>query len=130
MANVKTLISGTRKLIINVTGNNGPETDEIIIDRSTLVTATGVPPGKIRIDEITWTVSPAFDRLTLEFDDGTDEIIDNFNGEGYIDYRSYGGKSMGTEPGTADEGDVLLTTTGTVTANDTYSLLIHCTLKS
>lgn len=130
MANVKTLVSGSRKLVINVTGGGATEADTVIIDRSALVSATGTPPNKIRIDEITWTISPNFNRLTLEFDDGTDEIIDNFHGEGFITFNPYGGKSMSTAPGTATEGDVLLTTTGTVGVNDTYSLLIECSIKS
>lgn len=129
---VKTLVSGTRRLVINVTGifSVADETDTVIIDRSTLVGPDGVNiPGRIRIDEITWAVGIGFDYVQLSFDDATDESIDYYQGQGYMDYRPYGGKSMTGDPTTATEGDVQLTTLGGA-AGDTYSLLINCSLKN
>lgn len=130
MATVKTLVSGSRKLIINVTGlfSVADETDVVIINRSDLVGPDGVLPGKIRIDEITWAVAPTFNYVLLEWDDGTDEVVEYLSGAGYMDYRPYGGKQPAADPGTATEGDLLLSTDGGG-AGDTYSLLIHCTLK-
>jgi len=46
-----------------------------------------------------------------------------------MDYRPYGGKSMLGDPTTDTEGDVQLTTLGGATG-DTYSILLHCTLKN
>jgi hypothetical protein len=130
MATVKTLISGNNKLVINVTHTwvTADETNVIIIDRSGLVGPDRVNiPGKIRIDEITWSVSPGLDTVKLSWDFSTDEVIENIQGAGYMDYRPYGGKNPSGTPATATEGDVLLSTVGGA-VGDSYSLLICCTL--
>lgn len=135
MATVKVLHNGTRKYAINVTGDYTSDgaadlTNEIIINRSSLVGPDGVNiPGRIRIDEITWDNSAGYDYVQLSWDDSTDEVIENYYGSGYMDYRPYGGKSMTGDPTTATEGDVLMSTSGGA-AGDSYSLLIHCTLKN
>jgi hypothetical protein len=124
---VKTLVSGSRKLVINVTGvfSASDETDTNIIDRSTLTGPGGLEPTDIKIDEITWAVGSGFDYVMLEWDHTTDEVIDYFQGQGYMDYRHAGGKKDGN--GSGGTGDLLLTTAGGA-AGDTYSLLINCTL--
>lgn len=131
MASVKTLISGNRKLIVNITHTwaTADASDEVVIDRSTLTGPDGSAiPGRIRVDEITWSVGAGMS-VILEFDDATDEAIENLNGQGYMDYRSFGGKSMAGDPTTATEGDILLTEDGGA-AGDYYSILLHCTLKN
>jgi len=131
MATVKTMISGTRKLVVNITGifSVSDEANVVVIDRSTLLGPNGVDiPNKIRVDEATWAVGVGFDYVMLEFDDATDEVIEYFQGQGYMDYRPYGGKSMAGTPITVTEGDILLTTSGGA-AGDTYSILLNCTLK-
>jgi hypothetical protein len=77
---VKTLVSGSRKLVINVTGvfSASDETDTNIIDRSTLTGPGGLEPTDIKIDEITWAVGSGFDYVMLEWDHTTDEVIDYF----------------------------------------------------
>lgn len=128
-ASVKTLISGSRKLVIDVRGafSAADETDTIIIDKSTLTSLAGIEPAKIRIDEITWAVGVGFDFVLLEWDHTADEVIDYFQGQGYIDYRPYGGKK--DAGGAGGTGDVVLTTSGGA-AGDSYSLLIHATLST
>ena len=130
MATVKTLISGSRKLVINVTHTwvTADETNVVIVDRSALVGPKGTLPAKIRIDEITWTTTPGLEILKLSWDFATDEVIEILSGPGYIDYRPYGGKSPSGTPASATEGDVLLSTVGGA-AGDAYSILLHCTLK-
>lgn len=135
MATVKVLVSGTRKYIINVTGSFAGDgsadlSGAIIINRSALTGPDGVSiPGRIRIDEITWTNGVGYDYIVLAFDDATDEVIEYFHGPGYMDYRPYGGKSMTGDPTTDTEGDVLMSTSGGA-AGDSYSLLINCSLKN
>lgn len=132
MAIVKTVFQGTRKLIINVTGlfNTADETDVVIIDRSTLIGPDQKTiPGKIRIDEVTWSVGAGYDYVVLDWDDATDEVIDYFQGQGYMDYRPFGGKSMSGTPINDTEGDIQLSTSGGA-AGDTYSFLIECSLKN
>jgi len=132
MATIKTMINGNRKYVVNITGefNTADEIDVVVVDRSTLTGPDGVNiPGRIRVDEITWAVGVGFDYVVLEFDDATDEVIENLQGQGYMDYRPYGGKSMSVDPTTDNEGDILLSTSGGA-AGDSYSILLHCTLKN
>lgn len=131
MATIKTLVSGKTKHIINVTHTwvTADETDVVIVDRSALLSADNVAPAKIRVDEITWAVSPGLDAVRLEWDFATDEVIENLQGQGYMDYRPYGGKNPGGTPASATEGDITLTTIGGA-AGDSYSILLHCTLSN
>jgi len=132
MAVVKTMVSGNRKLVINVTEDftTADETDVVIINRSDLIGPDGVNiPGRIRIDEITWAVGIGYDYVLLSWDDASDETVEYLQGQGYMDYRPYGGKSMTGDPTTDTEGDLQLTTLGGATG-DSYSLLIHCSLKN
>lgn len=127
-AAVKYLIKGRNKIVINVTGafSAADETDTVIIDVSTLTGPDGTPPTAVRIDEVTWAVGAGFDHVLLEWDATTDDVIDYFQGQGYMDFRPYGGKHDPRSAGTT--GDVLLTTVGGA-ANDTYSFLIAATLQ-
>jgi len=132
MATVKTMVSGNRKLVVNITGafSVSDESNVVVIDRSTLTGPDGSAiPGRIRVDEITWAVGVGFDYVLLDWDDATDEVIEYLQGQGYMDYRPYGGKSMAGDPTTDTEGDIQLSTLGGATG-DTYSILLHCTLKN
>ncbi len=136
--NKKVIQNGTRKYIVNLTGgygitdSNSDITDEVVIDRSTLTGPDGVNvPGKIRIDEITWTVSSGYDYASLQFeDDDGDEPIEHLSGQGYMDYRPHGGKSMSATAEEVSDGDVTLTTVGGAGAGDTYSIMLNCSLKN
>lgn len=132
MATVKTLISGNNKLAIVVshTWVTADESDVVIIDRSALTGPDGSTiPERIRIDEITWSISGGVMDVILDFDDATDEVIGIFQGQGYMDYRPIGGMNMAGAPTTATEGDVQLSTTGGG-AGDYYNITLQCTLKT
>lgn len=132
MATVKVMVSGTRKYVISVTHTwvTADEAGVVIIDRSALVGPDGINiPGRIRVDEITWAVSPGLESVTLEFDDATDEVIGNYQGQGYQDYRPYGGLSMTGDPTTDTEGDVLLSEKGGA-AGEYYDITLNCSLKN
>lgn len=128
MATVKTLVSGKNKHVVNITHTwvTADETDVVVVDRSALTGPNGVLPGKIRIDRITWSISGTLETVRLEWDFGTDEVIANLSGAGY--WEPPGGLSPSGTPATDTEGDVLLTTTGGA-ANDSYMILLECTLK-
>ena len=130
MATVRTMFSGANKIIYNITGtfSVSDESDVVIVDRSTLTGPLGTVPTYIRVDELTWSVGSGFDYVLLEFDDGTDEVIEYLSGQGYMDFTPYGGKKMSTAPGSATEGDILLSTSGGATG-DTYSIMLVCRLK-
>ena len=129
-AAAKVLFKGRNKLIVNVTGvySAADETDTVVIDKSTLAGPgpNSAEPSKIRIDEVTWAIGAGFDYVLLEWDFCTDQVIDYFQGQGYMDYRPYGGKNPTASTAT---GDVVLTTSGGA-AGDSYSFLIACTLKA
>jgi hypothetical protein len=128
-AATKVLVKGQNRYIINVTGafNSSDETDTIIVDCSALIGPDGTQPVDIRIDEITWAVGAGFDYVLLEWKRTADEVIEYLTGQGYMDYRPYGGKCPSVAIGSA-QGDVALTTSGGA-AGDTYSILINCRLK-
>ena len=88
----------------------------------------GKTPSAIRIDEVTWAIGSGFDYISLEWDATADQLIDYYQGQGYMDYRPDGGKSPDTTAG-GYVGDLILTTSGGATG-DTYSFLIRCTLKA
>ena len=127
-AAVKYLVKGRNKIVVNVTGifDTADETDTVIIDVSALTGPDGTPPTGVRIDEITWSLNGGWDYVKLEWDATTDDLIDYFHGQGYMDYGPYSGKNDPRSTGTT--GDVLLTTAGGA-AGDTYSFLIKATLK-
>lgn len=132
MATVKVMVSGTRKYVVNITGvfSVADETDVIVVNRSDLTGPDGVNiPGRIRVDEITWAIGVGYDYVLLEFDDATDEVIEYLQGQGYMDYRPYSGKSMTGDPTTDTEGDILLSTSGGA-SGDTYSIILNCSLKN
>jgi hypothetical protein len=119
-ASVLTVNEGRNKFIYNVRGTGADETNTVIIDLSTKAGPLGgVAPTKIKIDEIWWTIHN-YNYIALSFDRTSDVIIDYFMGQGYMDYRPYGGK---IDNGTGDTGDLLLTSSG-ATAGSNYSFII------
>lgn len=130
MATVKTMYSSPHRLVVNITGafSVADESDVVVIDRSALTGPLGASPSKIRINEVTWAVGAGFDYVLLEWDYGTDEVIEYFQGQGYMDYRPAGGKIPAAAPSSATDGDILLTTSGGA-AGDTYSIYLDCKLK-
>jgi hypothetical protein len=127
-AAAKYLIKGRNKIVVNVTGifDTADETETVIIDVSTLVGPDGTAPTSVRIDEVTWAVGAGFDYVLLEWDATTSDVIDYFQGQGYMDFRPYGGKHDPKSSGTT--GDIVLSTAGGA-AGDTYSFLIAATLQ-
>lgn len=127
-ASTRYLVKGRNKIVINVTGtfDTADETDTVLVDLSGLTGPDGTAPTAVRIDEVTWSMSPGWDSILLEWDHTTDDLVDHFHGQGYMDYRPYGGKNDPRSTGAT--GDLVLTTTGGA-SGDTYSFLIAGTLK-
>lgn len=123
------LVKGSNKIEINVTGafSAADETDTVVVNLSTLTGPDGTPPTAVRIDEITWSISPGFDYVLLEWDHTTDDVVDYFSGQGYITYKERsGGKNDPRSAG--GTGNLILSTVGGA-AGDAYSFLISATLK-
>lgn len=129
---IKTIFSGNNILKLNVTGvfNTANATNFVIVDRSALTGPDGInPPSSIKIEEITFSIGVGFDSVDLSWDLATDEIIERLSNQGYFDFRSAGGKVMGSAASTATEGDILLTTLGGAAALDTFSIYLDLRLK-
>ena len=124
----KVVFSSRNKRVINITGawDTADETDTVVVDKSALTGPDGTEPGSIRVDEITWSIGAGYDYVTLEWDHDTDDMIEYLQGQGYMDYRPFGGKNDPRSAG--GTGDIVLTAKGGA-ANDTISILLVCTLK-
>lgn len=120
-ASVLTQREGANIFTYNVRGvfSASDETDTVIIDLSTKTGPLGAAPSKLKLEEIWWTIN-GFDGVTLSFDRTSDVIIDYFSGQGYMDYKPYGGK---IDNGSGGTGDLLLSTTGGVSGGN-YSFII------
>lgn len=120
-ASVLVVQDGPNRFSYNVRGvySASDETDTVICDISAKVGPQGCAPSKLKIDEIWWTIT-GFDYVQLSFDRTTDVIIDYFQGQGYMDFKPYGGK---VDTGTGGTGDLLLSTIGGA-AGGAYSFII------
>ena len=124
MANTVTkriLLDSEKRAVIQIhlasDGAAGELTDEVLVDVSTLSPA----PSKTTVEQIWWDLV-GFD-LKLEFDATADTILWKLGaGEGYQDFRSFGGIKDNT--GAGSTGDVVGTTTGFAAAGDEGTLLI------
>lgn len=110
----------------NVRGvfDTADETNTVIIDLSAKTGPLGAAPSKLKIDEVWWTIN-GFDYITLSFDRTSDVMIDHFSGQGYMDFKPYGGK---IDNGSGGTGDLLLTTVGG-TDGGSYSFIISGRFK-
>jgi len=120
-ATVLTQKEGGNLFIYNVRGlfASSDETDTVIIDLSTKTGPLGAAPSKLKLEEIWWTIN-GFSGITLSFDRDTDVIVDYYSGQGYMDYKPYGGK---IDNGSGGTGDLLLSTFGGV-AGGNYSFIV------
>ena len=84
----------------------------------------GAVPSKIKLEEVWWTIN-GFNYILLSFDRGTDVNIDYYAGQGYMDYKPYGGK---IDNGTGGNGNLLLSTSGG-TSGGNYSFIISGRFK-
>jgi hypothetical protein len=127
-ASTRYLVKGRKRVVVNVTGafSAADETDTVVIDVSTLTGPDGTPATGVRIDEVTGSLNGGWDYVLLEWEHTTDDVVDYFHGQGYMDYTPYGGKNDPRSAG--GTGDLILTTSGGA-AGDTYSFLISATLK-
>lgn len=125
-ASVFTQREGGNLFTYNVRGvfDTNDETNTVIIDLSAKTGPLGAAPSKIKLEEIWWTIN-GFDYVLLSFDRGTDINIDYYAGQGYMDYKPYGGK---IDNGSGGTGDLLLTTSGG-TAGGNYSFIISGRFK-
>ena len=127
VVDTKVLYQDQRRYIVrltNVSDGTG-ESDVVKIDVSTLTNSLGATCTYLAIEEIEWSIQ-GFTSVRLEFDATTDDECQVLSGNGYKDYRSFGGNVDPKSTGTT--GDILLTTAGTTSGN-TYDIVISARKK-
>lgn len=125
---VKTMLSGRNRIVLNITGiYSTGDSDTNVLDISTLTGPSGGAPTKVAIEELTWSVSPGFDYILLEWDATTDLPIETLSGQGYMDYRPFGNKNPNSAA-SGYTGDILLTASGGA-AGDSFSILLVGKIK-
>lgn len=122
----KVLFNGRRKYSVSLFGEDDGtgETGVTKVDISTLTGPDGTAPTSIAVEEIWWDVQ-GITKVELYFDKtSTDERIQICSGQGYADFRPYGGLVPTAAAGT---NDIILDSA----ANNggTYSITINLRLK-
>jgi len=124
-AQMKVLFDGGNLHIVNITGtwDTADEVDTIVFNASDYKGPDGqtMGAGSTKIEEITYSVSGDFESVNLEWDATTDDVIEKLSGQGYFDYKPFGGKQ--DPASTGGTGDIVLTSVGGTT-NSNYSILM------
>ena len=126
-----TLVDGPRHVIVRCNAvSDGTLTagQDILIDKSGLVGPNpGIEPTKLVLEEV-WYSIQGYEAINLWWDHGaSDTIIATLSGDGYQDFRSYGGIS---DDGSTGTGDVIWTNVGTDTSGDTFSITLKMRKKA
>lgn len=132
---VQVLVDGPRHLIVRFTHlyvDTGLS-DTQIVDLSATSHLAAVAAGSadgtervtslssLTVEEIWWSIQ-GLEAVRLEWDHSTDSVIAVLStGEGYLDFRQYGGLP---DDGSGGTGDILVTGVGTAAANDTVDITI------
>lgn len=119
--NIDTLLDGRRHLILRIRVNDdATHTDSSVVDISTLTGPDGVTaPSSLSVEYIQYSMQ-GYEFVRLEWDHTTDEPIAIMSGDGYMDFREFGGIH---DSGSGGNGDILLSTP-TVAAGDTADITI------
>jgi hypothetical protein len=118
-----TIIDGPRHVIVKTSGisdGTGLSAQQII-DISTLSPA----PTRLVVEEI-WFAIQGYEAILVDTDRTADFSLVYCAGDGYFDFRDYGGVKDG---GTGGTGDLQFTSIGTATANDTFDITINLRKK-
>lgn len=122
----KVLFNGSRKYSVSLFGEDDGtgETGVTKVDISTLTGPDGTAPSKVMVEDITWDVQ-GIAKVELYFDKTTtDERIQICSGQGYTDFKPYGGLGPTAAAGT---NDIIL---DSAPANlGTYNITLNLRLK-
>jgi hypothetical protein len=124
----KTIFESAKKLVVQLTNRSDGtgESDVVKVDKSTFVGLGGTEPSKLTVEKIMYDVSSM--RVTLTWDQTTDEVIAVLQGDGCLDWHKRGkhGRNVGVETG--GTGDILLTTANQ-SSGDGYSITLYLCKK-
>ena len=123
------MIDGPRNYIArftNVSDSTG-ESAAVKVDISTLLgPEPGQAPTSLSLLSATWNVQ-GFEGVKIEWDHTANDEIIICSGEGYVDFRRFGGIHDPRSAG--GTGNIVFTTFGTAVANDTYDILLEFVKK-
>lgn len=118
----QTSFNGPYRLVMRFT-NTSDGTGEaavIKVDKSTFTGLNGLEPTKLAIERIRYSVAGMV--VKILFDHTTDDQVAALQGDGELDFRSFGGV---IDPASAGgTGDILFTTAAHSTG-DSYDITLH-----
>lgn len=118
----QTLFSGSKTVVMAFT-NTSDGTGESAVQKVDISGLQGVPTA-VKINKVWYNTSGM--AVKVLFDHTTDDTVLVLQGDGCMDFTSFGGlKDPASAGGT---GDILFTTVGH-TANDTYSIVMEIGLS-
>lgn len=114
----QTIIDGARNAVMKFTNlsDGTGESAVVKVDVSALQGA----PSKVRIDKVHYCVNGMV--VTMLWDATTDVRIIELSGDGWLDFRDFGGLTNNAGDGVT--GDISFTTTGH-TSGDSYSIVLE-----
>lgn len=114
----QTIIDGPRNAVMKFT-NLSDGTGEAAVVKVDVSALQGAP-SKVRIEKVHYCVNGMV--VTLLWDATTDVRIIELSGDGWLDFRDFGG--LPNNAGAGVTGDIAFTTTG-ATAGDSYSIVLE-----
>jgi hypothetical protein len=114
----QTLFSGSKKVVMAFT-NLSDGTGESAVAKVDISGLQGAPT-KVKINKVWYNTSGM--SVKIAFDHTTDDTVLILQGDGFMDFTSFGGMKDPASAG--DTGDIVFTTNGH-TAGDTYSIVLE-----
>ena len=114
----QTIIDGARNVVMKFT-NLSDGTGESGVTKVDVSALSGAP-STVRIDRVHYSVNGMV--VTMLWDATTDVRILELSGDGWLDFRAFGG--LPNNAGDGVNGDILFTTTGH-TSGDSYSIVLE-----
>lgn len=108
----KVVVNTPKRLVVHLTNQSDGtgESNVVKVDKSTFTGLNGLEPSKLVVERIEYDCTLM--RVSLSWDQTSDETIAVLQGNGFFDWRSNGGLIGANTGGT---GDILLTTSGAAT---------------
>lgn len=116
----QTIIDGPRNAVMKFTNLSDGTGESAVLKVD--VSALSGAPSTVRIDRIHYSVNGMV--VTMLWDATTDVRIMELAGDGWFDFRAFGG--LPNNAGAGVTGDILFTTVG-ASLNDSYSIVLEMT---
>lgn len=114
----QTIIDGARNVVMKFTNLSDGTGESAVLKVD--VSALSGAPSRVRVDRVHYSVNGMV--VTMLWDATTDVRMMELAGDGWFDFRDFGG--LTNDGGAGVTGDILFTTTGH-TAGDSYSIVLE-----